>query len=129
MALTPFATLEDLTARYGWLDESQQARAPQLLLDATALIMQAAASNGIDLSSPGDALAQSLVAVTCSVVMRALTAPSPGAKSYQQTAGPYSEMLSFEAPGGDLYLTSSERKRLGIGARKAAYVRIGGGLG
>lgn len=113
--LEPLATPDDYTARYGAVTEAVAARLPDLLLDATAVIL--AELPGYE---PGaDAvLDRNAQAVCCSVVHRALDRKPgfAGVSQASQTAGSYNQSMSFANPDGALYLGSSDRARLGIDA-------------
>ncbi len=57
--------------------------------------------------------------IACMAVKRAMQAgpDMSGVTKSTQTAGSYSESLSYANPAGDLYLTTSERKRWAATAR------------
>jgi hypothetical protein len=129
--MEPFATVADLEARWRPLSDTERVRAQVLLLDASVLIAQRCPEA---LAPPVGVFVDALRAVTCEMVKRAMIAPvdQPSASNTQMTAGPYSESLTFANPTGDLYLTRSEEKRLGIGKgcigsiRPAIHDRDGG---
>lgn len=132
-----FATVEDLEKRWRRLSESEKGRASVLLEDAAALISRACRASGVDVDDDDECFQQALKAVSCSVVSRAMSAPvdGPTVSNTSQTAGPFSQSFTYSNPGGDLYLTSSERKELGVGrarigsipARIAPYgIEVGG---
>lgn len=55
--------------------------------------------------------------VCCSMVIRAMSATeadSFGANSMTMTAGPYTQSWSYSNPTGDMYITKSEKRLLGI---------------
>lgn len=116
-----FATKADYEARYG---TGAPERVEVLLQDASALLRsnfiayhQTAYREG--LNSRFD---ENACAVTCAIVARAVNVPSgfEGASQYSQHAGPYASTLTFANPTADLYVTRSERARLGLSG-----VRIG----
>jgi phage gp36-like protein len=118
------ATLEDLRARYPDC-LSDESRAAALLEDASSLIdreVEAACA------SPDGA---TLLRVACAVASRALNPASPGFGVSQttQTAGSYSQSVSFANPSGDLYLTKAERSSLGLCSQSVGALRprVGGG--
>lgn len=115
--MEPFATVDDLEARWRPLSPQERERASVLLEDATALVSRACGSSGVDVGDPDEAFQQALKAVTCAVVSRAMSAPvdGPTVSNTSQTAGPFSQSFTYSNPSGDLYLTSGERKELGIG--------------
>lgn len=111
--MAPFATYLDYTDRYdaGGYDER---RISTLLLDASALI----ASYLPDTADTAE-LSQSLTAITCAMVNRAVSAASggfSGVSNYSEGAAGMSASVTFANPSGDLYLTASEKQTLGIGA-------------
>ena len=111
----PFATYVDLEARWRTLSTAEQARADVLLGDASQLIVDLRP----DLAS--HVSAATLEAIVCAMVKRAMQGPVDldGVTQTQQTAGPFSQGVSFANPSGDLYLTKGEKQRLGIGVQRA----------
>lgn len=116
-----FATKADYEARYG---TGAPERVEVLLQDASALLRsnfiayyQTAYKEGLNLRFDENACA-----VVCAIVARAVNVPSgfEGASQYSQHAGPYASTLTFANPTADLYVTRSERARLGLSG-----VRIG----
>jgi hypothetical protein len=113
----PFAEVSDIEGRWRPLSSDEQARADVLLDDGSQYI------RGLLGGEPGNlALAKTIV---CTMVIRVLKAPVDQASlnSQQTMAGPYMETLTFASPSGDLYLTSNEKKLLGIGHGKAFSLR------
>lgn len=116
----PFATTDDLAARWRPLSPAEETRAAVLLADASAIVRAefpdvdgrlGAVPPTLDVAIPG--------LVVCSMVKRAMvaTADMAGVSSQQQSAGPYSLGLTFANPTGDLYITKAERRMLGGGQR------------
>ncbi|MCH4835307.1 phage Gp19/Gp15/Gp42 family protein [Bifidobacterium pseudolongum] len=119
--LQPFATVDDLEARWHDLTDGERARAAVLLEDASDLIRtQCAAWESRDVAT--------LRRVTCSVVKRAMLASDlgvpEGVSQTNTTTGPFSDGYTFANPGGDLYLLDAERRSLGMGRAKAFHVRM-----
>lgn len=108
----PFASSDDLKDR--WPDLSDPKLAETLLSDASQLIRD---------TCPGWALASeaTLKAIACAMVKRAMIAGSDnaGLSSTQETTGPFSQTWNFSNPTGDLYLTRTEKQRLGQGRQRA----------
>ena len=107
-----YAEVSDLEARWRPLTDDEAARASVLLEDASALIRSLGEVDGTDPDHAG-----ALCAVTCAVVQRAMSASATDAYGVTQqsmTAGPYTQSWSYSNPTGDLYLTKSERKMLGL---------------
>lgn len=116
-----FATKADYEARYG---TGAPERVEVLLQDASALLRsnfiayhQTAYKEGLN-----PRFDENACAVVCAIVARAVNVPSgfEGASQYSQHAGPYASTLTFANPTADLYVTRSERARLGLSG-----VRIG----
>lgn len=115
----PFATTDDIEARWHTpLTQEERRRAYAALDDTTALITDECTRAGIDIASIPTA---TLRAITCAAVIRKLTTDDDhlGVTNSQQTAGGFSESFTYSNPMGDLYLTSAERKRLGLRRQRA----------
>lgn len=113
--MTSFATYDDLCARTDI--EVSEEKAEALLGDAAAMLMKLLGRR----YDPSDGLqAANLRAVSCNMVIRALSASNSGAgygvTQWSQTASSFNEQFSYANPTGDLYLTSAEKKMLGIGS-------------
>lgn len=122
---TPFATSADLEARWRPLSAAEETRATVLLGDASAIIRSL--SPGIDDAIFADDVDPDVPkAIVCAMVKRVMQGPSDldGVTQQQQSAGPFSQGVSFANPSGDLYLTKFEKKRLGIGAQRAFMVDL-----
>lgn len=122
---TPFATHSDLSARWRALSTAEQARATVLLGDASAIIRSM--SPGIDAEITAGTVDPDVPkAIVCSMVKRVMQGPSDldGVTQSQQTAGPFSQGVSFANPSGDLYLTKLEKQRLGIGVQRAFMIDL-----
>lgn len=118
MALTVFATIEDLNSRRATpLTGDAADMATVKLSDASVLIQNELTLSRINWRRRmrNEAYAALLTATTCAVVERAILSVLPGVKSRQQSAGPYSFTDTMSNPTGDLYLTSQEKRALGIG--------------
>lgn len=121
----PFATHADLEDRWRTLSSAEQARADVLLKDASAIIRSLV--RGIDARIASGALDEDVPkAIVCAMVKRVMQGPADldGVSQTQQTAGPFSQGVSFANPSGDLYLTKGEKQRLGIGAQRAFSVDL-----
>ena len=119
MALIVFATITDINARRATpLTGDAATMAETKAGDASSIIQSELKSAGINWRArwdKGETYAQLLTSTTCAMVDRAIISILPGVKSRQQSAGPYSFTDTMANPTGDLYLTSAERKALGIG--------------
>ena len=108
--MEPLATLTDYEARHGPAEDPERVSA--LLGAATALIL----SQGARPDPTDEVLTANLARVCCAVVHRSLAAGRyAGLSSVSQGAGGQSASVSVYNPGGDLYITASEKRSLGIG--------------
>ncbi len=109
-----YATVADLEARWRELTDAEATQAETMLEDA-ALIIDAFAT--ID---PEDEVALDRAKyVSCAMVERAMMAAASdgfGVNNMSATMGPFTQQVTYANPNGDLYLTSTEKKLLGIGA-------------
>lgn len=121
----PFAGVEDYEARYG--AATDPARVAALLDDASAYLRAAYAADAGAEYEPGasPSFDEGARAVCCAMVARAASVPTgfEGTSQYTQTAGSYSASLTFANPTCDLYLTKSDRLRLGLGGTTIWSVR------
>lgn len=117
-----FATVSDYSARHG--APADESRCAALLDDASALLeSEYLARYGSEWEEGAHpAFDRGACAVACAVVSRALDVPEGflGATQYTQTAGSYSASMTMANPTADLYLTKSDRVRLGIVRRGGA---------
>lgn len=123
--LQPLATADEYQARYGTVDADTAARLPDMLLDATALIM---AELPTYVAGNNPVLDRNAKAVCCAVVHRALDrrVGYEGVSQASQTAGSYNASMTFANPDGALYLGASDRARLGIDAGVVLTCQMGG---
>lgn len=123
----PFADSDDLAARWRTLTSPEVARATVLLEDASYMVLgRCPTANEVD---DDDAALQASRAATlkmivCSMVQRSMSVTPgdgvTGASNVQQTAGPFSQSVSFAQPVGSLSVWPSELKLLPCG-RQAAF--------
>ena len=114
-----FATVEDLEKRWRRLDESEVERASVLLEDATGLISREFELAGKEINPEDEIQKGNLRVVCCSVVKRVMASGVCGDfTQMSMTAGSFNEQYTFANPSGDMYLTSNERRVLGIAKRK-----------
>lgn len=125
-----YATVGDLEARWRKLSESERTRAGTLLDDAAAILDAELARCGAD---PAD-LEAALRYVSCQMVRRTMAAGGAGpmgagapgdVSQWSRTSGPFSESFSFANPSGDMYLTSADRRLLGVQLRRGRATQIG----
>lgn len=121
----PFATPDDLEARWRPLSPAEKERATVLLGDASALIRDLA--KGIDQRIADEQIDPATPkSIACAVVKRAMHSPAgyDGVTQAQSTAGPFQQGVTFANPSGDLYLTKLEKRRLGAGGQRAFMVDL-----
>ena len=130
MALTvppAFATTTQLQDRWRPLTEAETPRAEALLLDASQMILDEDRHGVLDaLTEPS----QTLISITCSMVIRAMASgidAGPPATQTGWNAGPWGAQTTYANPTGDLYLTKSERRRLGFSRQRAGGVDMWAG--
>lgn len=119
MALQSFVTVAELEAFWRTLTQPEKDRADSLLLLASNRLRLMAENINIDLDAKvnGSEVYKSNVQyVVMESVKRALLTPidAPPANSIQQTAGPYSENITFTNPSGDLWFKKGELSELGL---------------
>lgn len=124
-----FATIAELQTRWRVLSDIEKSRAEMLLMDASAIIATMCAQSGIAINADDELQSLIIRATACEMVKRAMLSPVDQAplKNYSQTAGSYSESGTYVNPTGDLYLTSNEKKRLGIGRQRMFSIEPNGG--
>jgi hypothetical protein len=116
----PFATLEDLKARWPDFPAGADSHASVLLEDASQFILDTVPTAGM----AAEATRRRIV---CAVVRRAMPASGEvGYSSIQEATGPFSQTFTPVNPSGDFYLTKLERRALGDGATKAFGVQVAG---
>lgn len=117
----PFATVDDLRARWPDMPPGSEDHAAVLLEDASGYILDVC-------PSAAQARPETRRRVVCAVVRRVLEAESQpsGVESVQETTGPFS--TSFKVADGSFYLRRDERKALGD-RPKAFGVDVTGGAG
>lgn len=128
--MNAFAKVSDLESRWRILSVEEKARAETLLLDATVKITLAMNDYRIAIDATNEAQTMALTAINCEMVKRAMLSPvdAPPLSQFSQTAGPYTESQTYVNPTGDLYMTSAEKKTLGIGGQRIGSISplIGG---
>lgn len=117
-----YATVEDLEARWRELSEDEAERAETVLSDVSLYIDALSCRRPEEMD--GVWLERAKV-VCCSVARRQMQTASdmslmgtPPSTQVSMTAGSYQQTFSPVNPAGDIYLTKTERKLLGIGSQK-----------
>lgn len=121
-----YATAQDLADRWRPLTPDEETRAGVKLRDA-ATRMRAACPDLDERLASGVLDPDVPLIVSCEMVRRAMLAPvdQAAAGQVQQTAGPFSQSVTYTNPTGDLYLTKAERQMLGCGGQSAFTVPMG----
>lgn len=115
----PYADHEDLAEFWKTLTEAEDTRADKLLSLASNRLRTIANQQSKvldDLVNADPAYFQTVQWVVMEATKRAMLTPTdaPPANSIQQTAGPYSENITFTNPAGDLWFKKSELHDLGL---------------
>ncbi len=113
-----FADVADYEARQGELSEADRARCSALLEDASAAMrsrFRAFHGRGYE-KGVNESFDDNAKAVCVALAARALSVPDmlAGVTQYSQTAGSYSASASYANPTGDIYLTKTDLKSLGL---------------
>lgn len=119
----PFATVEELKARWPDMPAGSDDHAEVLLEDASQFILDV-------VPAAADASDATRRRVVCSVVKRSMmasTADHSGLSQFNVTTGPFTFGGTPANANGDFYLTKNERRALGEGQQKAFGVNITGG--
>lgn len=110
------ATPDDYAARFG--APADEARLTVLLADASAILLSAYERRYGEPYAEGahQAFDRAAAAVACLMVNRVLTAPESllGATQYSQGAGGYTASVTYGSAMGEMYLSKSDLKRLGL---------------
>ncbi|MBQ1449575.1 MAG: hypothetical protein IIZ12_01390 [Eggerthellaceae bacterium] len=107
-----YADVSDLESRWRELTDEEQARATVLLDDASAML---AASVTVD--ETDEQQMALLKIVTCNMVQRSMSTASGdtyGVSQQSMTAVGFTQQYTYTNPTGDLYITKSEKRLLGI---------------
>lgn len=107
-----FATSDDLAARWRPLTEDEEEKANVLLEDAAVYLSAFVTVDAEDTQQQA-----ALKMVSCSMVQRAMVASENdafGVAESRISADIYSQSVTYSNPNGDLYLTASEKRLLGI---------------
>lgn len=116
-----FATPEEFNLRYP--DDKPGERLEELLLDASAFLAGYIRRDGGVRIVPEDEIqARNLVTVTCAIVHRQVSVDVErnGLTQFSMTAGNYTESGTISNPSQDMYLTSTEKRLLGLSGRGRA---------
>lgn len=118
-----YATVDDLTQIWRDLSESEQERAAVLLDYAAALLDAEMERCGVS-AEDNPTLLVRLRYVSCKMVQRCMVSgDQPDYSQHMVTAGSFSEQFTYTNPVGDMYLTSNERRLLGVSLKRGRAVQ------
>lgn len=124
--MAAFATVADYEARQGELSEADRSRCEALLEDASAAMRSRfRAFHGLGYEEGvNESFDDNAKAVCVALAARALSVPDmlSGVTQYSQTAGSYSASATYSNPTGDIYLTKTDLRALGLSASRARSV-------
>ena len=107
-----YAEVSDLEARTTRpMSDDERAVASALLDDASAMLTALAGP------PEDDDRCALMTMVACNMVQRAMSATDAGLFGVTQstmTAGPYTQSQTYSNPAGDMYLTKTEKRMLGV---------------
>ncbi len=109
-----YASYTDYEARYGTLTPAQQSLVTMRLADAAVILDSLVDTSGV---CSDEHLQDRLKVVSCSMVNRVLLSEAEGSVGVSNTSytmGPFSQSATYANPSGDMYLTATERRMLGI---------------
>ena len=106
-----YADVSDLEVRWRTLTDEEQARAEALLDDASAML-----DAYITVDETDEKQLNLLKIVVCNMVERAMSTGGDmyGVTQQSMTAVGFTQQFSYANPTGDLYITKSEKRMLGI---------------
>lgn len=114
----PFASVAELEAFWRVLTPAEKSRANVLLPMASDRLRVMANKVGINLDEKAAEypFKSTVQWVVMESVKRAISTPTdtPPVNQFSQTAGPYSQNLTFTNPSGDLWFKKSELQALGL---------------
>lgn len=124
MALTPFATLEQLETFWKDIATADEGRAELLLELASNRLRIIGEDVDVDIdarATASEAYETTVRWVVMEAVKRAMLTPTdqPPVNTFSQTAGPYSENYTYTNPSGDLWFKKSELSALGLYGRQS----------
>lgn len=118
--MSAFATVTDYTSRYGAVDD--EAQLTVLLEDASNFLKALYFEEwGVEyMQSVHPIFDDNACAVACAIVSRSLNVPAgmEGVSQASQGADCYSASFTFANPTGDIYISKSDKQRLGLGGMK-----------
>lgn len=127
--MTPFATIEDLSALWRKMTPAEQERAEKLLPIVSDSLREEARRVGVDLDGRAlelPAFRSVLKSVTVDVTARALMTPDNEAPMTQQSQSALGYQITgtYLVPGGGLFIKRSELARLGLRQQKIGVIDL-----
>lgn len=122
--MTTYATVSTLQAGWRALTTAEQGVANELLARASRKC-RAEVPDLDDRIADGVVEAGLAGDIVCDMVKRAMGSAEAGVTQMSETAGPFSQSVSFSNPSGDLYLTKAEKRQLS-GSRRAFSIALAG---
>lgn len=116
-----YADVSDLESRWRDLSADEEAKAAVLLDDASAML-----ASYVDVDESDEAQMTLLKIVCCNMVQRSMSATESdlyGVTQQSMSAVGFSQSMSYSNPTGDMYLTKSEKRLLGINAGYVTSIR------
>lgn len=103
----PFATPDDVAARWRPLSDDELDKVATLCDDASTLIR--AQYPGIDAQVASGGLDSNVLTIVCAgMVKRALIGPADGVAAQTQSEGPFAVAQTFANPLGNVFLTAAD---------------------
>lgn len=130
--MAAFATADQYRDKYE--TELDDEALDEWLADASDMMRGEMDASGVSYAEPGESFAETLMRVCRDVAHRAIgddaddeLAIPYGVTQMNMSGGSYSRGYSFGNPYDDLFLTASEKRRLGIGLERACVLSPYGG--
>ncbi|NEG90652.1 Gp19/Gp15/Gp42 family protein [Bifidobacterium aerophilum] len=122
-----FADVDMLEAGWHELTDEERSRA-QTLLERASRIIRADCPDWRELEADNPGICGD---ICCEMVKRAMLSGMDGIPAgvtqANSTTGPFTDGYTFANPAGDLYMTTAEKHRLGIGRQHAFSITMCGG--
>ncbi len=114
--MAAFADTQDLEKRWRSLSDSERDRASALLEDASVIL----AAEFNRLGHAIEDVDEDLLKMVCCNMVRRVMASGTGAELSQlgMTVGPFSQQQTFANPAANLYMSTDERRLLGLPKRR-----------
>lgn len=115
MAITAFATVDDLQSGWRALKDAERGVAETLLLRATAQLCGLLAGSGIEVDPEDELQALNLQTVACNMVRRSMSSSAAdGISQVSQSIGSTSASVQVYNPDGAFFLSKMDKDILGL---------------